>query len=177
MRSAVLGAGLLLTVVLVSTTTPAAAQVHGRLISRPPVPSPARPPVPSPSRPPVPSTIRRTGAPVTPLRPFAIWWNWGFVSLPAIVTLEQQPFGANAPAGGVQLDIQPWSAEVYVDGASVGRVEQFRGYYEHLSLPAGPHTIAVVAPGRDPLIFAIMVVPGRVVTQRATLPIAGPYTP
>ena len=55
-----------------------------------------------------------------------------------------------------------------MDGASVGRVEQFRGYYQHLTLPAGPHVIAVVAPGRDPY-------PGRhgragrVVTERATL--------
>jgi hypothetical protein len=99
------------------------------------------------------------------------------VALPETATLEQLPFGPNAPTGGVQLDIQPWSAEVYVDGASVGRVEQFRGYYQHLTLPAGPHTIAVVSDGRDPFIFGVMVVPGRVVTQRATLASTGTYTP
>jgi hypothetical protein len=107
--------------------------------------------------------------------PFPIWG--GVATLPEIVTLGQAPVGPNAPTGGVQLDIQPWSSQVYVDGASVGRVEQFRGYYQHLELPAGPHTIAVVSEGRDPLIFGVMVVPGRVVTQRATLASAATYTP
>jgi hypothetical protein len=154
MRSAIV-AGLILA--LVSITTTAGAQVRGRMTSRPQTPS-ANPRSPSPWM----------------LR-FPIWG--GIATLPGIVTLEQSPFGPNAPTGGVQLDIQPWSAEVYVDGASVGRVEQFRGYYQHLELPAGPHTIAIVSEGRDPLIFGVMVVPGRVVTQRATLASAGTYTP
>ena len=158
MRAAILVAAF--TLALVATTAPAGAQVRGRLTSRPTTPS-AGP------RPQVPSANPRF--PVSPLRPFPIWWNWGFVTLPEILTLEQPPLGKDAPTGGVQLDIQPWSAEVYVDGALMGRVEQFRGYYEHLTLPAGPHAIAVVAPGRDPLIFAVSVVPGRVVTQRAAL--------
>jgi len=157
MRSAVLVAGL--TLALVSITTTAGAQVRGRLTSRPSIPS-AGP-----------------RSPAGPLQPFPIWWNWAVVALPETATLEQLPFGPNAPTGGVQLDIQPWSAEVYVDGASVGRVEQFRGYYQHLTLPAGPHTIAVVSDGRDPFIFGVMVVPGRVVTQRATLASTGTSTP
>jgi hypothetical protein len=96
--------------------------------------------------------------------------------VPEVITLDQPALGADAPTGGVQLDIQPWSAEVYVDGAAVGRVEQFRGYYQNLTLPAGPHIIAVVAPGRDPLIVGVTVVPGRVVTQRGSLAIAGSHT-
>ena len=158
MRAAILVAGL--TLALVWTTAPAGAQVRGRLTSRPQTPS---------ASPRSPGTM--------PLRPFPIWWNWGFVTLPEVVTLEQSPLGKDAPTGGVQLDMQPWSAEVYVDGALVGRVEQFRGYYEHLTLPAGPHIIAVVAPGRDPLIFAVAVVPGRVVTQRGTLAMSGTTLP
>jgi hypothetical protein len=155
MRPAILVAGLSLA--LVSITTTAGAQVRGRMMSRPQTPS-ANP------RPPV---RRMLGFPI-----------WGGVAvLPEIVTTEQSPFGPNAPTGGVQLDIQPWSAEVYVDGASAGRVEQFRGYYQHLELPAGPHTIAIVSEGRDPLIFGVMVIPGKVVTQRATLSSAGSYTP
>ena len=156
MRAVILTAGVIFT--LVSITTPAAAQVRGRMTSRPQVPSAnPRSPLPAPRG-----------------LPFPIWW--GVVTLPEIVTLEQQPLGPNAPTGGVQLDIQPWSAEVYVDGASVGRVEQFRGYYQHLTLPAGPHIIAVVAPGRDPLIVSVTVVPGRVVTQRGSLAVAGTNT-
>jgi len=157
MRAVILTVGVI--VALVSITTPAAAQVRGRMSSRPQVPSAnPRSPLPAPRGLPLP-----------------IWW-WGVVTLPEIVTLEQQPLGPNAPTGGVQLDIQPWSAEVYVDGASVGRVEQFKGYYQHLTLPAGTHVIAVVAPGRDPLILGVTVVPGRVVTERASLTGSGTTT-
>jgi hypothetical protein len=152
MRSAVLVTGFALA--LVTTTAVVDAQVRGRLTTRPPVPS----------------TVR----PATTVRPFPLWW--GVITVPTVITLDQPALGADAPTGGVQLDIQPWSAEVYVDGASVGRVEQFRGYYQNLTLPAGPHIIAVVAPGRDPLIVSVTVVPGRVVTQRGSLAVAGTNT-
>ena len=58
----------------------------------------------------------------------------------------------SGPTGGVQLDIVPWSADVYVDGVRAGRVEDFRGYYHHLELPAGPHVIAIFKPGAEPLV-------------------------
>jgi hypothetical protein len=159
MRGVVLTAGVI--VAILSTATTVGAQARGRLTSRPPVPS---------AGPRSPSTVR-------PVRPFPIWWNWGVVTLPETVALVQPPFGPDAPTGGVQLDIQPWSADVYVDGASVGRVEQFRGYYQHLTLPSGPHVIAMVAPGRDPLIVAVTVMPGRVVTERGSLPVSGTTSP
>jgi hypothetical protein len=155
MRAVVLTVGVI--VAILSTATTVAAQVRGRMTSRPQTPS-ASP-----------------RSPARPMLPFPIWG--GVVTLPGAVALEQPPLGPNAPTGGVQLDIQPWSAEVYVDGALAGRVEQFRGYYQHLTLPAGPHVIAVVAPGRDPLIFAVTVVPGRVVTQRAALSLSGTTLP
>ena len=141
-------------VAVLSTATTVGAQVRGRLTTRPPVPSSVWPP--------------------TTVRPFPLWW--GVITVPDVITLDQPALGADAPTGGVQLDIQPWSAEVYVDGVSVGRVEQFRGYYQNLTLPAGPHVIAVVAPGRDPLIVGVTVVPGRVVTQRGSLAVAGSNT-
>jgi hypothetical protein len=156
MRAVVLTVGVI--VAVLSTATTVGAQVRGRLISRPMIPSSA------------------PRSAVSPRLPFPIWWNWVVVTLPGAVTLEQPPLGPNAPTGGVQLDILPWSAEVYVDGASVGRVEQFSGYYQHLTLPAGPHVIAVVAPGRDPLILGVTVVPGRIVTQRASLAVSGTTT-
>jgi hypothetical protein len=156
MRSALLTIGVV--VAILSTATTAGAQARGRLITRPPVPSSVRPA----------TTVRPFPF------PFPLWW--GVITVPEVITLDQPALGADAPTGGVQLDIQPWSAEVYVDGAAVGRVEQFRGYYQNLTLPAGPHIIAVVAPGRDPLIVGVTVVPGRVVTQRGSLAIAGSHT-
>jgi PEGA domain len=74
-----------------------------------------------------------------------------------------------APAGGVQLDIDPRGAQVYVDGAYVGVVEDFSGYFRHLDLAAGPHSIAIVASDYEPLILDLIITPGRTVTHRATL--------
>lgn len=97
------------------------------------------------------------------------WLPWGFVTLPAPILLAPLPAIEGAPTGGLQLDVQPWSAEVYVDGALAGRVEQFRGYYQHLVLPGGPHIISIVAEGYEPLVFAVTVVPGKTITHRAAL--------
>jgi hypothetical protein len=91
------------------------------------------------------------------------------VVLPDTTTLSSPRLPEDAPPGGIQLDVQPWSALVYVDGELRGRVEEFRGYYQHLELPAGAHTIAIVAPGREPRAFDVVVIPGRTITYRATL--------
>lgn len=149
MRSVVLTAGIV--IALVSAATTAGAQIRGSLTSRPMIPS---------------AGPRAPGAPRVL---FPVWWNWGVVALPETILLQQPPIGAGAPNGGVQLDIQPWNAQVYVDGNRAGSVEQFRGYYQHLELPAGPHVIAVVAERYEPLIFSIMVYPGKTVTYRTTL--------
>jgi hypothetical protein len=74
-----------------------------------------------------------------------------------------------APTGGVQLDIEPRRAQVYVDGAYVGVVSAFSGYYQHLDLVAGPHLVTIVAPNYEPLIIHVMVSPGRTMTYRGTL--------
>src|SRR5258706_5050176 len=68
---------------------------------------------------------------------------------------------ASRPIGGVQLDLEPRRAQVFVDGAYAGLVDEFRGYYQHLALPAGLHSIEVFTPGYVPLIFDVTVVPDR----------------
>lgn len=73
------------------------------------------------------------------------------------------------PIGGLQLDVEPRRAQVFVDGAYAGVVGDFRGYYNHLALPAGLHRIEVLTPGFLPLIFEVMVVPDRTVTYRWSL--------
>jgi hypothetical protein len=75
------------------------------------------------------------------------------------------------PVGGVQLDLEPRRAQVFVDDddTSAGRVDDFTGYYHPLMLPAGRHRIEVLTPGYMPLILRVMVVPGRTITYRQTL--------
>ena len=71
--------------------------------------------------------------------------------------------------GGLQLDVQPWRAEVYVDGEYAGVVDDFRGYYHHLDLAAGGHLVGIVAPDHRPLIIEVMIAPGYTSTYRGTL--------
>jgi len=79
------------------------------------------------------------------------------------------PLPAGAAPGGVQLDVQPWRAQVYVDGTYVGVVRDFTGYYHHLEVSAGPHVIVIVTPDYEPLVLDLFVSPGRVTTYRGTL--------
>jgi hypothetical protein len=99
---------------------------------------------------------------------FPLVWGWGtmpfyFDPIGAPLTLE------DGPTGGVQLDVQPWRASVFVDGVYAGRVDQFNGYYQHLDVVAGPHRIVVVDAGYQPLVFDAVVVPGQTLTYRGTL--------
>ena len=107
--------------------------------------------------------LRSLGLPVLPLG-----WGWGtmplyYDNLAAPRALEE------GPTGGVQLDILPWRASVFVDGVYAGRVDDFKGYYQHLEVAAGPHQIVVVEPGYQPLVIDVVVAPGRTTTFRATL--------
>jgi hypothetical protein len=84
----------------------------------------------------------------------------------------QYPLASGVAPGGVQLDVQPWRAQVYVDGAYAGVVDDFKGYYHHLEISAGPHVIMIVMPGYDPLIVDTLISPGQVITYRGTLSFA-----
>jgi len=89
--------------------------------------------------------------------------------LVAPYALQTGPPLDNAQTGGLQLDVAPRSANVYVDGAHVGVVSDFSGYYKHLDIAAGPHVITIVARHYEPLIISVIVVPGQTATYRGTL--------
>jgi hypothetical protein len=97
-----------------------------------------------------------------------VYWGWG--TMPFYYGPESTPFALeDGPIGGVQLDVQPWRAAVFVDGVYAGRVDDYRGYYKHLELVAGPHQIVVVESGYQPLVIDAYVVPGETTTYRGTL--------
>ena len=93
------------------------------------------------------------------------WWPYDaqLQTLPLGPTLE------NAPVGGLQLDIEPRSAEVYVDGIYTGVVSDYSGYFKHLEIAAGPHIVTFVAPAYEPLTISVVVAPGRTLTWRTSL--------
>jgi hypothetical protein len=104
------------------------------------------------------------------------WASFGYVPLwasngltPLQTAAAAVPLSEGAPMGGVQLDIEPRGAHVYVDSAYMGLISDFSGYYHHLELAAGPHLITIVAPDYEPLIIGVIVSPGRTMTHRGTL--------
>ena len=74
------------------------------------------------------------------------------------------------PYGGVSFDIQPYDAEIYVDGDYAGVVRDFGPYAAPLTLPAGLHHIDLDAPGFEPLSFDLTIVPRQVIPYQGSLP-------
>ena len=70
--------------------------------------------------------------------------------------------------GGVALEITPSDADVFVDGEYAGRVEDFDGTTQPLTLTPGTHRIEVQAPGYEPMSVDVGVQPGQVIPYAGT---------
>lgn len=71
--------------------------------------------------------------------------------------------------GGVALEITPNDADVYVDGEYAGRVQDFDGTDQPLTLTAGTHRIEVQAAGYEPLVVDVGIQAGQVIPYRGDL--------
>jgi hypothetical protein len=71
--------------------------------------------------------------------------------------------------GALRLKIKPRDAEVYVDGYFAGIVEEFDGTFQRLHIDSGAHRIEVRAPGYEPLIFDVRIVPDRKTTYQGEM--------
>jgi hypothetical protein len=71
--------------------------------------------------------------------------------------------------GNLRLDVQPASAQVFVDGYFVGTVDDFYHTLAGLSLSAGPHHLEFRAPDYETLAVDVMIDANRTITYRATL--------
>ena len=159
----------------IGTTTPPAARIGtttppaGRIGSSPPPSNPSNSlGRVSSSRPLTGSIATRPGRRVFPFRVpwFGIvyvdsaWWAgdslYGAFAPPVSVGVDD-----GRPVGGLQLDVEPRRALVYVDGSYVGIVDTFSGYFHHLDLAAGPHIIEFLAADYDPLTVEILAYPGE----------------
>jgi hypothetical protein len=67
------------------------------------------------------------------------------------------------PLGFLQLRVQPRTAEVFVDGAFAGVVDDFGGRGAR-QLPAGPHRVEIVARGFETVTFDVRVPENDTVT-------------
>jgi hypothetical protein len=68
--------------------------------------------------------------------------------------------------GYLQLQLQPFSAQVYVDGLYVGTVDDLRGGRR---LGAGPHRLEIRAPGYQSISIDIRIDPGQTTFYRTDL--------
>jgi len=71
--------------------------------------------------------------------------------------------------GGVALEITPYDADVFVDGQYAGKVQDFDGTTQPLTLAAGTHRIEIQAPGYQPMTVDVGIQPGQVVPYRGDL--------
>lgn len=97
------------------------------------------------------------------------WWAADDSDLTAMPPPPLPSIEPSPPIGGVQLDVEPRRALVYVDGFYAGIVDDFSGYYRHLDAPAGPHRIVLVAPDYEPLVVDIVVNAGGTTTYRGAM--------
>jgi len=73
------------------------------------------------------------------------------------------------PTGDLRLDIEPRDAQVYIDGAYAGLVDDFDGVFQSLRLEAGEYHVEVVLPGFETLDFDVRIFPGEKTTYRGNL--------
>jgi hypothetical protein len=89
-------------------------------------------------------------------------------SEPGIPAPEPGPSDVEA-SGTLRLDVQPVTAQVFVDGYYVGTAEDFSQSLAGVTLTAGPHHIEFRAPGYETVAVDVLVEPSRTMTYRATL--------
>lgn len=71
--------------------------------------------------------------------------------------------------GYLQLEAQPGTAQVYVDGLYVGTADDFRRLMPGRSLEDGAHRVELRAPGYETITVDVRVFPNETVTYRAEL--------
>jgi hypothetical protein len=97
------------------------------------------------------------------------WWLDPEVGLDSIAPPVAMPAPGPILSGGLQLDVEPRRALVYVDGVLAGTVDQFKGYFLHLETSAGFHVITFLSPDYEPLTIGVTVSPNQTTTYRGSL--------
>jgi hypothetical protein len=72
--------------------------------------------------------------------------------------------------GGLSFNIDPYDADVFIDGEYVGVADDFSPGQMPLTLLAGRHHVDLEAEGFGPVSFDITVVAGQVIPYSGTLP-------
>ena len=78
---------------------------------------------------------------------------------------------ADAPVdvGYLRLNVQPYAAQVFIDGFYVSTVDAFPGGGGARALPAGPHRVEIRADGYETATFDVRIDPNETITYRREL--------
>jgi hypothetical protein len=72
-------------------------------------------------------------------------------------------------SGGVSFEVNPPTAQVFVDGNYVGTVETFDGSKQPLTMAVGRHRIELRAQGFETVTFDVDVIAGQVIPYRGDM--------
>ena len=103
-----------------------------------------------------------------------MWWpGWGWWGAPALYYPPYYGIVSNA-----KFLVTPRNAEVYVDGALAGIVDQYDGTFQSLTLAPGTHQISLFLDGHRRYDANVYVAPGSTLKLRHTMdPLADGATP
>jgi hypothetical protein len=98
--------------------------------------------------------------------PFAV--DFGYVG-PTIWTTTTPSSSAKPDKGILRLNVKPYDAEVYIDGALVGQANHFEGVFHKLRLEEGVHRLELRAQGYETLSVNVRIEAGESMTYRGAL--------
>ena len=78
-------------------------------------------------------------------------------------------YGGVYANGELRLKVKPRHAQVFVDGYFVGNVDSFDGVFQSLRLEEGTYQIEILAPGYEPLILDVRILPGEKIVYEGVL--------
>lgn len=87
-------------------------------------------------------------------------YPFGSYGYPGVVWYDYQAYGS---MGGIDLNVRPKKAQVYVDGQRIGRVGRFDGYPSALWLEEGTYELVIYHPGYRTLHETVKVFSGVVI--------------
>lgn len=99
-------------------------------------------------------------------------WFWGPVWGSTVVYDRPYP-----EYGALDLDVEPETAEVYVDGTRVGQADDYDGFPTYLWLPRGTYDVVIYQPGYRTLSRQYSVYPGVVIDVEDRLEIGDAVRP
>jgi hypothetical protein len=76
---------------------------------------------------------------------------------------------APVDVGYLRLNVQPYTAQVFIDGFYVSSVDAFTGGGPARALPAGPHRVEIRADGYETATFDVRIDPNETITYRREL--------